>query len=132
MNNWILEIILLLILLVANGLFAMAEIAVVSARKSRLRAGPERQRPGPAGPGTGRVAQPIPVHRAGRHHAGGYLAGAYGGATLSEDLAAVLARVPLLDRYAEPVAFALVVAVITYLSLIIGELVPKRLGLSHP
>ena len=37
MNNWILEIILLLILLVANGLFAMAEIAVVSARKSRLR-----------------------------------------------------------------------------------------------
>jgi putative hemolysin len=133
MNDWILEIILLLILLVANGLFAMAEIAVVSARKSRLRSLAQN------GNAQARLALELaesPNRFLSTVQVGitlvGILAGAYGGATLSEDLAAVLARVPLLDRYAEPVAFALVVAVITYLSLIIGELVPKRLGLSHP
>ena len=62
----------------------------------------------------------------------GVLAGAFGGATIAEQLAPTLARVPALAPYAEGLALALVVGVITYLSLILGELVPKRLALSAP
>src|SRR3712207_7486272 len=57
----------------------------------------------------------------------GVLAGAFGGATLAEPLAGALRSVPALAPYAGPVAFGAVVVAITYLSLILGELVPKRL-----
>jgi putative hemolysin len=62
----------------------------------------------------------------------GILAGAFGGATLAGTLAELLRSVPLLEASAEPLAFALVVLLTTYLSLIIGELVPKRLALTNP
>jgi putative hemolysin len=62
----------------------------------------------------------------------GVLAGAFGGATLAEPLAGVLDGVPGLAPYSWTVAFVVVVAAITYLSLIIGELVPKRLALNDP
>ena len=133
MSTWTLEIMLLLALLLANGLFAMAEIAVVSARKSRLRALAAQ---GQAGAQLALELAESPNRFLSTVQVGitlvGILAGAYGGATLSEDLAALLARVPGLGGQAEPIAFGIVVAVITYLSLIIGELAPKRLGLSHP
>jgi putative hemolysin len=58
----------------------------------------------------------------------GVLAGAFGGATLAEPLSSALRSVPGLAPYSWPVAFGIVVAAITYLSLIIGELVPKRLA----
>src|SRR5215213_6329118 len=60
----------------------------------------------------------------------GVLAGAFGGATLAGPLAKALRGVPALAPYAGPIAFVAVVAAITYLSLIIGELVPKRLALN--
>ena len=60
----------------------------------------------------------------------GVLAGAFGGATLAEPLADVLRGAPPLAPYAGPVAFGAVVVAITYLSLILGELVPKRLALN--
>jgi putative hemolysin len=60
----------------------------------------------------------------------GVLAGAFGGATLAEPLADALRVVPALAPYAGPIAFGTVVIVITYLSLILGELVPKRLALN--
>jgi putative hemolysin len=62
----------------------------------------------------------------------GVLAGAYGGATLAEPLAASLASIPQVAPYAEGAALALVVAAITVLSIIIGELVPKSIGLRYP
>lgn len=62
----------------------------------------------------------------------GVLAGAFGGASISERLAGALAAIPWLAPYAQPLAFGIVVTIITYLSLIIGELVPKQLALGHP
>jgi putative hemolysin len=62
----------------------------------------------------------------------GILAGAFGGATLAAKLAHPIGKVPFLADYADKLAFGTVVALITYLSLIIGELVPKRFGLSNP
>jgi putative hemolysin len=62
----------------------------------------------------------------------GVVAGAIGGATLSEHLAQPIGKLPVLAPYAENIAFAIVVAAITYFSLVLGELVPKRFGLSRP
>jgi putative hemolysin len=60
------------------------------------------------------------------------IAGAFGGARLSEHLVPHLAPLPLVGSYARPVAFGVVVLLITYLSLVLGELVPKRIGLGNP
>jgi putative hemolysin len=62
----------------------------------------------------------------------GILAGAFGGATIAEQLGVALNRVPALDPYGEAVGLAVVVLAITYLSLVVGELVPKRVGLNNP
>jgi putative hemolysin len=62
----------------------------------------------------------------------GILAGAFGGATLAEQIALWFSTVPALARYSEVIAFGLVVLFTTYLSLVIGELVPKRLALLQP
>jgi putative hemolysin len=62
----------------------------------------------------------------------GILAGAYGGATIAEPLAARIATVPRLVPYAEGLALGLVVAVISFLSLVFGELVPKNVALTNP
>jgi len=62
----------------------------------------------------------------------GILAGAFGGATIAEELEAYLDQIPLLARYSEWIGVGVVVLVITYFSLVLGELVPKRLGLRDP
>lgn len=62
----------------------------------------------------------------------GILAGAFGGATLAESLSAYLSTFPLFDPYSEALGIGIVVIVITYLSLVIGELVPKRIALNNP
>lgn len=127
------ELVFLLVLLLANGLFAMAELAVVSARKARL-----QQRADDGDP-RARAALELaqdPDDFLSTVQIGitliGILAGAFGGATLSGHLAALIARVPALAPHAQGIAFALVVAAITYLSLVIGELAPKRLALNNP
>ncbi|MGE0813354.1 MAG: hemolysin family protein [Vicinamibacterales bacterium] len=127
------EIVVVLLLLVANGVFAMSEISIVAARKVRL-----QQR---ADDGDRRAAAALALANAPTQFLStvqvgislvGVLAGAYGGATIAEPVQAWLAQFPVLAPYAEALSFGLVVAVITYLSLIIGELVPKRIGLNHP
>ena len=128
-----LEIAIIFVLILTNGIFAMSEIAVVSSRKARLA---KRARDGDAG---AKVALDL------AEHPGDFLstvqvgisligigAGAFGGATLTDALAARLAQVPAVARYAEPLALAVVVLAITYFSLILGELVPKRLALLGP
>ena len=62
----------------------------------------------------------------------GILAGAFGGATIAEKLAPSLKRFPAIEPFADNISFGLVVLVITYFSLIIGELIPKRLALHSP
>lgn len=126
------EILIIFLLLIANGIFAMAEIAVISARKTRL------QQLAEAGSVKARAALALanePNQFLATVQIGitlvGILAGAFGGATLAETIAAYLSWIPLLAPYAETASVVLVVLGITYFSLIIGELVPKRLALNH-
>jgi putative hemolysin len=127
------EIAIIFLLLIANGVFAMAEIAVVSSRKSRLRRLAEQ------GNGNARIALELaesPNRFLSTVQIGitlvGIFAGAFGGATLAAKLAVPIAQISFLTAYADKIAFGIVVAVITYCSLVLGELVPKRFGLSNP
>ena len=111
----------------------MAEIAIVSARKARL------QQKAEAGDQKARLALDLansPDSFLSTVQIGitlvGILAGAFGGATISEVLAAQLNRVPQLAPYSEAISLGIVVLTITYLSLVLGELLPKRIGLNHP
>ena len=127
------EIVIILLLVLANGVFSMAEIAVVAARKVRLQQRAEE------GDHRAKVALDLaqsPAQFLSTVQVGitliGILAGAYGGATIAEPLSAIVARVPDLAPYAHGLALTIVVACITLLSLILGELVPKNIGLQYP
>jgi putative hemolysin len=126
------EIALILLLLVANGVFAMSEIAIVSARKARLQ---QRAEEGDAGARAALEIAESPNRFLSTVQIGitliGIFAGAFGGATLAEEIAARISVIPVLEPYSEAIAVAIVVLATTYLSLIIGELVPKRLALNN-
>jgi putative hemolysin len=132
-NNIFVEILIILLLIVANAIFAMAEIAVVSARKSRLQ---RRAEEGEAGARLALQLAQSPGRFLSTVQVGitlvGVLVGAFGGATIAQRLAVSIARIPLLAPYSNTISVVLVVLAITYLSLIIGELVPKRLALNNP
>jgi putative hemolysin len=127
------ELLLIGLLLVLNGLLAMAEIAIVSARKSRLR---QQADAGDAGAAAALELAEQPTRFLSTVQIGitlvGILAGAFGGATIAAALGHAIGTVPALAAYAEAIGLALVVAAITFLSLIVGELVPKRLALNAP
>jgi putative hemolysin len=127
-----LELFVILLLLIFNGVFAMAEIAIVSAKKSRLK---DRADKGSHGARLALTLAENPERFLSTVQIGitlvGVLAGAYGGASLSAYVVPWLKWIPWLAGSEEEVAFALVVAFITYLSLIIGELVPKSLALRN-
>lgn len=132
MNNIFLQILVIFLLLLANGIFAMAEIAIVSARKVRL------QRLANEGNKHARTALQLadnPSLFFSTIQVGitlvGILAGAFGGVTLGRKLGVYLDTFPLLAPYGETIGIAIVVLLVTYFSLIIGELVPKRLAHSH-
>ncbi len=127
------EILFILLLLAANGVFAMTEIAVVSARKARLR------RMAETGDLKARAALALaesPNRFLATVQVGitlvGVLAGAFGGATIAEQIGVRLQAFPLLAPYGEAIGIGLVVLGITFCSLILGELVPKRIGLNNP
>jgi putative hemolysin len=127
------EIGLVLTLILANGALALSELSIVSSRPSRLRTMVDRQVPGAeaalllaAEPGRFLSAVQVGISLV------GVLSGAISGAVLGERLGAVLVVAGMSARIAEPLAFGLVVAVITYVSLIIGELVPKQIALRDP
>jgi putative hemolysin len=133
MDSLLLELLIIFFLLLANGAFSMAEIAVVSSRKSRLR---QRAEQGDAGARRALALAESPNTFLATVQVGitlvGVLAAAFGGASLADRLAGPLATVPWLAPYAGEVAFGAVVLVITYFTLVIGELVPKRIGLANP
>lgn len=127
------EVLIILLLILVNGVFAMAEIAVLAARRSRL------EQRAAAGDRGARVALELlrtPSRFISTVQVGitlvGILAGAFGGATLARPLAAWLAAIPALALYAQATALGLVVLAITVLSLVLGELVPKRVALAAP
>ena len=127
------EVSILLLLLVANGILAMTEIAIVSSNKGRLR------RLADAGDGRAQAALDLaesPNRFLATVQIGitlvGVLAGALGGVTIAEELAPMLGQVPFVASYAKQIAVGLVVVCITYLSLVLGELAPKRIGLGNP
>ncbi|HWM92859.1 MAG TPA: hemolysin family protein [Thermoanaerobaculia bacterium] len=124
---------MILLLILFNGVLAMSELALVSARKARLKQRADRGDKG------ARVALELardPSRLLSTVQIGitlvGILAGAFGGATLAEELAPWFTRLPWIGEYGEAVAVVVVVMVITYLSLIVGELVPKQLALQRP
>lgn len=133
MSSLTLEITFIFLLLFANGLFAMAEIAVVTSRKARLKNMADH---GASGARLALSLANSPGKFLSTVQVGitfvGVLASALGGAKLSERLATVLAKVPAFEHYAEAVALTIVVGAMTYLSVIIGELVPKRIALNNP
>ncbi len=128
-----LELLLILLLVLLNGAFAMSELSIVSARRGRLMA---MQKRGSTAAGTALALADDPQRFLPTVQVGitlvGILAGAFGGARLSAVIAELLAAVPPLAPVAEEIAFTLVVVLITYLSLILGELVPKQMALRHP
>lgn len=130
MMLWEALIILLLVLL--NGFFAMSEMALVSSRRGRLQQMAEDRK------GGAKVALDLvedPSRFLSTVQIGitliGIGAGAFGGATLAEELSGWLRQFPGLESSGDTIAFVAVVVTITYLSLIIGELVPKRIALNH-
>jgi len=128
-----LQIALIVALIVVNGVFAMAEMAVVSSRRARLRT---RVEAGERGAAAALKLVDAPDQFLSTVQVGitlvGILAGAFGGAALAEPLSNAIEAVPALDPYSEELGLAIVVLSITFLSLIVGELVPKRIALNSP
>lgn len=126
----LIELMIVLVLIVANGVLAGAEIAVVSVRKTRLQALLD---------GRSRGAAPLAALRANPERflatvqigitVVGTTAGAFGGASLAAHMEPLLRPIPWVGREAHDVALGIVVAFISYLSLVLGELVPKSLAL---
>jgi magnesium and cobalt exporter, CNNM family len=127
------EILIILLLIVANGIFAMSEMAVITARKSRLQDWIKK--------GNRRAKAALELALAPNRFLSavqfgitlvGILAGAFAGRSVAQWLATHIIGMPFIGLYHQEIGLALVVLVITYLSLVIGELVPKRLALRHP
>jgi len=127
------DIALILILIVVNGIFAMSEMSLVSAGKARLQKLADDQR---AGAQAALKLHEEPSRFLSTVQVGitsvGILSGALGETALTEPLMEQLSRYPLLLPYADTLALVITVITITYFSVVVGELVPKRLALRHP
>jgi len=127
------EILIILLLTILNGVFSMSEIALVSSRKSRLEAAAKN------GDRRAQVALDLassPNRFLSTVQIGitliGILLGIFSGDKLTTDAQNMVAQVAILQPYAHSIAVVLVLLLLTYLSLVLGELVPKRIGLSNP
>lgn len=127
------DILLILLLIACNGVFAMSEISVVSSRRIRLQQLAEN---GHKGAKAALKLADNPTFFLSTVQIGitliGVMSGALGEGAITERLIPVFQSVPLIADYAKPLATACMVIGITYFSLIIGELVPKRLGMQSP
>jgi putative hemolysin len=127
------EIVVIFGLIILNGIFALSEIAVVSSRKARLQ---QRINEGEAGAESALRLAENPNIFLSTIQVGitliGVLAGAVGGATISDAFTVQLLQVPMLAPYANSLALGTVVVLITFFSLLLGELVPKRMALHNP
>jgi len=130
--SYLVEIVIILVLIIINGIFAMAEFAMVSAKKTRLQ---QRADEGDAQAAAALEIANEPTRFLSTIQIGitliGILAGAFGGTTVAKGIAAYLTEIALFAPYSDIIAITLVVIVITYLTLIFGELVPKHLALNN-
>ncbi|MDN5851027.1 MAG: hemolysin family protein [Nitrococcus sp.] len=128
------SILILLILIVMNGVFAMSEMAVVSSRRARLQ---QRVAEGDRAAAAAHDLVDDPGRFLSTIQIGitliGVVTGAFGGATIAAEVGDwVNINMPAFEGSGETVALAIVVAITTYLTLIFGELVPKRIALRNP
>jgi putative hemolysin len=132
MDSILTQVLIIIGLIIANGFLAMAEIAIVSARKVRLQ---QRAEEGDAKAKIALELANSPSRFLSTIQIGitlvGILAGAFGGVTIAEQLAPKLNRIAWIAPHGGAVSLSIVVLGITYLSLIIGELVPKQIALHH-
>lgn len=128
-----LQLLILAVLILLNGAFALSELALVSARRAMLTL---MERNGVRGAAKARVLADNPQGYLPASQFGitliGILTGVFGGAQLGEHLAAPIARIPVIGVYAEPISLGVTVLLITFFSLVFGELVPKQLALRQP
>lgn len=128
-----LEISILIILIMLNGVFALAELAIVSSRRERLQMLVDN---GNKGAVIALRMSHEPTALLSTVQVGitliGILAGAFGGAALSDELTQLIEPIPVIGVYSRTIALALVVGTITFFSVVLGELVPKRLALRNP
>lgn len=127
------ELLIILLLTILNGVFSMSEIALVSSRKSKLETAAKN------GDRRAQVALDLsnsPNRFLSTVQIGitliGILLGIFSGDKLTTDAQGMVAQVEILQPYARSIAVVLVLLLLTYLSLVLGELVPKRIGLSNP
>lgn len=130
-----LDILILLALIGLNGFFAMSEMAVVSSRIARLQAIADTKGKS-SGAGVAAKLREQPERFLSTVQIGitmiGVMSGAFGAATVSEPLGEILSRVEWIGSYGAPLGLGLVVVTVTILTLVIGELVPKRIALGNP
>jgi putative hemolysin len=129
----VLEISIIFALIILNGVFSMSEIAIVSSRKSKLQLAAEE---GDKGAKAALELADSPNKFLSTVQIGitlvGILTGVFGGASISKKLSLYFNSIDLFPGYSETVSVTIVVIGITYFTLIIGELLPKRIGLSNP
>lgn len=127
------EITIIFLLILANGLFSMSEMAIVSSRKARLQ---QKADNGDEGAKIALELATEPTSFLSTVQIGitliGILTGLFGGAGIKDRLAELLKLVAWISPYSQIVSISIVVIIITFLSLVIGELVPKRIALSNP
>lgn len=133
MTSVLFEIFLIFVLLIGNGIFAMTEIAIVSSRRGKLQAMADA---GDKGAARALNLAENPDRFLSTVQIGitlvGILASVFGGARIANRFAAVLAGVPWLGTFSNEIAYLVIIGSLTYFSLVIGELVPKRLAIQHP
>jgi putative hemolysin len=127
------EILIILFLILLNGIFSMSEIAMVSARKFKLESSAKK------GNSNARKALQLannPNTFLSTVQIGitliGILTGIFSGEKIEEDLKAAISGIPLLEPYAQPITVTVIVIVVTFFSIVFGELIPKRIGLMFP
>ncbi|QBZ97665.1 hypothetical protein GS03_01163 [Flavobacterium sangjuense] len=127
------EILIILFLILLNGVFSMSEIALISARKNRLETAAKK------GNTNAKVALDLansPNKFLSTVQIGitliGILTGIYSGDKITHDVQAFVAGFDALKPYSESIGVGIVVVVLTFFSLVLGELLPKRIGLNHP
>jgi putative hemolysin len=126
------EFLILLLLTLVNALFVMSELAIVSSRKVRLQQDANKDAKARAALELANDPDKfLPTVQVGITLLI-IVSGAFGEGTISQKLAPVLALVPIEQRYREAIASGIAIVIVTYVTLIIGELVPKRLALNNP
>ena len=127
------EILIILFLILLNGIFSMSEIALISARKNRLESAAKK------GNQSAQAALDLansPNKFLSTVQIGitliGILTGIFSGAKITDDVQLFITGFDILKPYANSIAVGIVVVVLTFFSLVLGELLPKRIGLNHP